>query len=205
MLQNDGNGQGTAFEQNPLGYLNSLNHNPLDLADNLPTPSNPAITHGNISGTQMLQTWWGFPTWRETLSVHWNDPTKQVNDANRNRRAMRPAAFGQPNGLTPRLQTVVPVAEDNQLLPWMGVPLTTAQAGSFPAAYDFSIIRRNPQLFSDAQGYHTTMSIFLGVNGAIDPVWTVSFEDDLVMTNVRSFDVKAYDSVLGNYADLGWG
>ena len=49
------------------------------------------------------------------------------------------------------------------------------------------------------------MSIFLGANGAIDPVWAVSFEDDLVMTNVRSFDVKAYDSVLGNYADLGWG
>ena len=114
-------------------------------------------------------------------------------------------AYGQPNGLTPRLQTVVPVAEDNQLLPWMGVPLTTAQGGSFPAAYDFSIIRRNPQLFSDAQAYHTNMSIFLGVNGAIDPVWAVSLEDDLVMTNVRSFDVKAYDSVLGNYADLGWG
>ncbi len=50
------------------------------------------------------------------------------------------------------------------------------------------------------------MSIFLGVpGGPIDPVWAVSFEDDLVMTNVRSFDVKAYDNVLGEYADLGWG
>ena len=25
------------------------------------------------------------------------------------------------------------------------------------------------------------------------------------MTGVRSFDVKAYDSALANYADLGWG
>ena len=48
------------------------------------------------------------------------------------------------------------------------------------------------------------MSIFLGVGGAIDPVWAVSFEDDLVMTNVRSFDVKAYDNSFGGYADLGW-
>ncbi len=33
----------------------------------------------------------------------------------------------------------------------------------------------------------------------------MSFEDDLVMTNVRSFDVKAYDNSYGGYADLGWG
>ena len=192
----------TDFEQNPIGYLQCLNHNPLDLADNLPTPSTPPITQGNISGTQMLQTWWGFPTWRETLSVHWNDPTKQVNDASGI--GVNAAAFGQPNGLAPRPQSVVPVAEDNQLLPWVGVPLTTAQGGTFPAAYDFSIIRRNPQIFSDAQAYRNNMSIFLGVNGAIDPVWAVSFEDDLVMTNVRSFDVKAYDNSFGGYADLGW-
>ncbi len=25
------------------------------------------------------------------------------------------------------------------------------------------------------------------------------------MTGVRSFDVKAYDNALANYADLGWG
>ena len=96
MIQADGNGQGMRFEDNPLGVSESLNHNPLDLADNLPTPSNPAITHGNISGTQMLQTWWGFPTWRETLSVNWNDPTKQVNDANGI--GANAAASGSPTG-----------------------------------------------------------------------------------------------------------
>ena len=36
-------------------------------------------------------------------------------------------------------------------------------------------------------------------------MWLVSWEDDLVMTNVRSFDVKAYDNAFGGYADLGWG
>ena len=66
----------------------------------------------------------------------------------------------------------------------------------------FSIIRRNPQLFSDAANYRN-MSVFLGVNGTVDPVWAVSFEDDLVMTNVRSFDVKAYDNAYAGYADLG--
>jgi prepilin-type N-terminal cleavage/methylation domain-containing protein len=189
------------FEQNTLGYLQCLNHNPLDLADNLPTPSTPPITGGNISGTQMLQTWWGFPTWRETLSVNWQDPTRQVND-----NINFAAGFGQPNGLSPRSASVVPVTPDTQLLPWMGVPNNSAQGGVFPAAYDFSIIRRNPQLFSDAQAYSNAQSVFLGaVAGTVDPVWAVSFEDDLVMTNVRSFDVKAYDNSYGGYADLGWG
>ena len=36
-------------------------------------------------------------------------------------------------------------------------------------------------------------------------MWLVSWEDDLVMTNVRSFDVKAYDNAFAGYADLGWG
>src|SRR5262249_23094815 len=53
VIQADGFGQGMMFETNPIGYLNSLNHNPLDLADNLTTPTTPAITHRNISVTQM--------------------------------------------------------------------------------------------------------------------------------------------------------
>ena len=36
-------------------------------------------------------------------------------------------------------------------------------------------------------------------------MWAVSWEDDLIMTNVRSFDVKAYDNAFAGYADLGWG
>ena len=36
-------------------------------------------------------------------------------------------------------------------------------------------------------------------------MWSQSWEDDLIMTGVRSFDVKAYDNSLGTYVDLGWG
>ena len=37
-------------------------------------------------------------------------------------------------------------------------------------------------------------------------LWTtLSWEDDLIMTNVRSFDVKAYDNSIAGYVDLGWG
>ena len=32
------------------------------------------------------QTWWGFPTWRETLSPSWTDPTVQVNVGHRTSR-----------------------------------------------------------------------------------------------------------------------
>ena len=53
-----------------LTYLQNINHNPLDTGDNLSIPANQ-------SG--YLQTWWGFPTWRETLSPFWADPTVQVN------------------------------------------------------------------------------------------------------------------------------
>ena len=38
------------------------------------------------------------------------------------------------------------------------------------------------------------------------PLWsTLSWEDDLIMTGVRSFDIKAYDNALAGYGDLGWG
>ncbi len=90
----------------------------------------------------------------------------------------------------------------------MSYPLTVAQGGSLPNGYDFSIIRRNPVpiQFSDAAGATAIMSLFLqGPNGGVDPVWAVSWEDDLIMTNVRSFDVKAYDNAFAGYADLGWG
>ena len=33
------------------------------------------------------QTWWGFPTWRETMSPFWTDPYQRVANAGRSRRA----------------------------------------------------------------------------------------------------------------------
>ena len=177
------------FDTNALVYLNNINHNPLDANDNvaIPDPNYLTATTPTAFYSSHLQTWWGFPTWRETLSVNWTDPTRQVND---NVSAGTGGVFGQPNGLTPRPAGVVPVNSDTQLLPWMSTPGTISAGGPLPNGFDFSLIRRTPQLFSDAVSYKANMSVFLANGGAVDQVWLVSWEDDLIMTNVRSFDIK---------------
>jgi hypothetical protein len=133
-----------------------------------------------------VQTWWGFPTWRETLSPNWTDPTYQIN-----------TNLTQPAGLIPRANNTLTVADDQNLLPPMSQP------ASFPAALQFAVFRRNPQLFSDSLG--GTSLFWGGKNAGEAPLWASSWEDDLIMTGVRSFDVKAYDNAYGGYADLGWG
>ncbi len=68
---------------------------------------------------------------------------------------------------------------------------------------NFSLIRRNPQSYCDGAGAN---SLFWGGAAVSElPLWSLSWEDDLIMTGVRSFDIKAYDNALGGYADLGWG
>ncbi len=152
--------------QGPLFYLQNMNHNPIDLGDNLPQPAlNSAY-----------QTWWGFPTWREMLSPVWNDPTVQVN-----------VALSQPFGLTPLPASNVPVVDNGTFLPAMSTTW-----------------RGNAQLYTDGVG--TANQFFPPTNAQLWQLWQfLSWEDDLIMTNVRSFDVKAYDNALANYADLGWG
>jgi len=164
------------FDKDPVNYLKFMNHNPLDMGDNLPTPLFLP------KAATFTQTWWGFPTWRETLSPNWNDPTRQVNDG------VNFAQFGQPNGLSPRLASTVPVKDDGNLLPAMT-----------------AVWRNTPQLFSDGFG---DINQFVTAAAAIAPggLWgSLSWEDDLIMTNVRSFDVKAYDNLFAGYVDLGWG
>ena len=153
-----------------LLYLNTINHNPIDLGDNLPLPGDLHFD---------TETWWGFPTWRETLSPFWTDPTLQVN-----------LAQAQPFGLTVRTANVVPVNDLlNGTLP-QGNELLPAMTG---------IWRVHPQLFTDGYGDNT------GFFAASSTLWSQSWEDDLIMTGVRSFDIKAYDNSLAAYADLGWG
>jgi hypothetical protein len=153
-----------------LLYLNTINHNPIDLGDNLPLPGGLHFD---------TETWWGFPTWRETLSPFWTDPTLQVN-----------LAQAQPFGLTVRTANVVPVNDLlNGTLP-QGNELLPAMTG---------IWRVHPQLFTDGYGDNT------GFFAASSTLWSQSWEDDLIMTGVRSFDIKAYDNSLAAYADLGWG
>ncbi len=156
-----------AFDANPLLYLNTLNHNPLDVGDNLPVPPGSPTRLNNVP---MNQTWWGFPTWRETLSPVWVDPTAQTN-----------MIEGQPPGIG-----------SGGPMPGMAAPYHSV----------------NPQPFND--GFATTGigSIFfpLDHNGNPPALWSqYSWEDDLIMTGVRSFDIKAYDNSLAGYADLGWG
>jgi len=171
------------FDQQPAVYLQNLNHNLLDLGDNLPLPGGTTQPY--------IQTWWGFPTWREMLSPFWNDPTVQVN-----------VAFAQPNGLVPR------TTANNGLL--------NGPSGNGIAANDANLLpamngtwRGNVQLYNDGWGGGTGFFPYPPGNAAQQALWQLwqflSWEDELIMTNVRSFDVKAYDNSLANYADLGWG
>lgn len=165
------NNNGVTYDNNPSVYLQYLNHNPLDLGDNLPVPppgGQPAFN----------QTWWGFPTWRETLSYVWNDPTWQIN-----------LGGVQPNGLIPLAPSNVPVVPPDH-------------PGFLPAMT--ATWRGNPQLYTEGAG--TASAFFPTTTQQLWLLWQYeSWEDDLIMTNVRSFDVKAYDNYLSGYADLGWG
>ncbi|AMV38837.1 type II secretion system protein J [Planctomyces sp. SH-PL62] len=169
------------FDLDPVNYLRYLNHNPLDLGDNLPAPN---TSRGNW---QNLQSLWQFPTWRETLAPEWNDPTFRIN---------QPAVgHAFPNGLAP-LDPASEVAFGHvdrssarraTLLP----PLTADWRGG-----------RKAQPYTDGTGSDT--GFFSG--DPTDPLWAgYSWEDDLILTNVRSFDIKAFDPALADYADLGWG
>ena len=87
------------------------------------------------------------------------------------------------------------MANDANLLPPMRVPS--------PYLADFSFIRRKQDLYCDGTG--ASSSFWAGTGVTIDPLWSQSWEDDLIMTNVRSFDIKAYDNAKADYVDLGWG
>lgn len=134
------------------------NHNPLDTGDNLGTPASP-------------QTWWGFPTWRETLSPLWLDPIKRLNDpADAPYFSVLPAtAVGDsPYLQSPGLSYRFLGNNGDRGQYWL--PAMNGTVNSV-------------QLFNDSVGSN---SVFAMPPGA---VW----EEDLILTNVRSFDVKALD------------
>ena len=159
------------FDVHPLNYLQNLNHNPIDIGDNLPLPT---------SGSG-YQTWWGLPTWRETLSPFWTDPTWQLNTNQ-----------SQPFGLAYQPASGA-VGNVLQFLPDM-TPLYRVH----PQPY-------NDGLPSNANPNPNGFFPLTGTPATVPDLWPRSWEDDLIMTNVRSFDVKAYDNSLSAYADLGWG
>ena len=161
--------------------LDALNHNPLDGGDSLPVP---------LTSSQ-YQTWWGFPTWRETLGASWTDPLNQWTN---NGVSITGQGYAQHSVIANAIPASVNALVDPGNLGNMLPPMTPA----------FRLI---PQPATDGAG-----ESFLAVNTSpflkgtdATAVWTQSWEDDLIMTNVRSFDVKAYDSAFGGFVDLGWG
>lgn len=155
------------------------NHAPLESGDSLVVPSSAAET----------QTWWGFPTWRETLSRTWTDPVKRINDPTGSTYFSAGTLYANDKAYTqaPGLSWTTPT-----LLP----PVAT-------------------QPFNDGAGNATAFMLVPGTAGSSDYV----YEDDLLLTGVRSFDVKAYDNAPGywnpstsafvpsmpGYYDLGYG
>jgi type II secretory pathway component PulJ len=164
--------------------LNAMNHAPLEVGDSLPYPSPTG-----------QQTWWGFPTWRETLSPGWTDPFQAV------------SSVGQSPGLVPFAATARIPLTSTQLLP----PLTTSHFGAASNGLG-TPFRLSAQPFMETAGINAALggpgSLTFAASPApdtADHLWSQSWEDDLIMTGVRSFDVKAYDNSFPGYVDLGWG
>ncbi len=171
----------TASSQSFLTSLLTLNHSPLDLGDSLLPPQ---------SGND-CQTWWGFPTWRETLSPSWTDPYWRINSST-------PQQATQANGLALFAPNATPQPTSFQLLPM--APGT--YGGTF---FPGPLV---PQPYTEAAISTTSLAagsllFYNSPNGL--PVWPYAWEDDLILTGVRSFDVKALDQSYGGYVDLGWG
>ncbi|AGA30531.1 PulJ/GspJ family protein [Singulisphaera acidiphila] len=162
-----------AFGSNPnnsdaemLDQLKRLNHSPLESGDSLPAPAIATFVPGT-------QTWWGFPTWRETMLTSWTDPNIQVT-----------SAYSQPFGLHPFYASSNPASTTN----------STIMAANFLPPMT-ATYRATPQLFTDGAGTAPSSNA----------LWLACWDDDLIMTGVRSFDIKVYDNSFPGYVDLGWG
>ncbi len=105
-------------------------------------------------------------------------------------------AFGQPAGLTPRLddhvndaETALPAVDDADLLPPMNCRQLTLDFRPSPRS---DRAQRQP----DATAMRNQARSWAAHRSASAACGTQSWEDDLIMTGVRSFDVKAYDNSL---------
>lgn len=156
------------------GVTMPANQSPIELGDSLPAPS---------AG----QTWWGFPTFRETASVNWKDPINF------------PGISGSTNTLGAQVHglksfdptkvpsTATPPFHANFLPPLGSLPpLGTPGAPATPYG-------------SDGAGNVSTLPFVTVTTGVTVSATTTAeqlsfvWDDDLIMTGVRSFDVKALD------------
>ncbi len=161
----------------------TTNHSPLDLGDSLPAP--------------LAQTWFGFPTWRETMAgttsgggVGWSDPINFIGKSGNT----------QPLGLNPFDPTKAPSITSATFPPPVYQYGTSTPPFGFDGAGSSSFVTA-PTARGSKQ------------SATPNPIW----EDDLILTNVRSFDIKAYDTnaplyntkangfFSAGYQDLGYG
>jgi hypothetical protein len=152
------------------------NHNPVDLGDNLPVPA----------AAGQLQTWWGLPTKVETMSPFWTDPVKRPNDPT-----------GAPY-FSPSTELGAPTHDANDVAARQSLALSPFSGAALPpmtAAY-----RVASQGYTDGLG----STEFASATSTGVPSTKLLVEEDLILTGVRSFDVKAYDSAAGGYYDLGY-
>lgn len=184
-----------SLDLSTLAGLNALNHNPVDLGDSLPLPS-------------AAQTWWGFPTWRETMSPKWLDPTAPIQ-----------ISHTQPDGLVPVANaSVVPPSTsanyamtnvlppmDNSYIPKSTTSYSPTTSTPFRLVPQYGAETYPPSgtTFNMGSDYFAAVSTKTGLSA--DFLWRQLWEDDVIATGVRSFDVKAYDDLFAGFVDLGWG
>ena len=172
-------------------FLPYWNHNPLESEDNLLTPSDPLqpqnVLPNRNNSNGFYQTWWGFPTWREQLSPMWIDPLKRLNAP------LQVTLTNTPYQMMTGMQAYG--------LSWNA---STQPSGWLP---EMIMIRTHDQPFSEPSKRSAPQS-----GGSSDfynnmsNIWNTTWEDDLIATNVRSFDVKAYEGLpdIQSYVDLGY-
>jgi prepilin-type N-terminal cleavage/methylation domain-containing protein len=170
----------------PLPNSNGLylNHAPLEFGDSMPTPT----------VAQQKTTWWGFPTWRETASWHWHDPVFNASYptvGNGTGRQVQGLQLADPS-VQPGTALGANLLPPNGSMPPLGFPTPLLGAATVPPSYPFPGGLNQP-FDSDGAGnlaglpFVTTQAVGTTLNP------TVVWEDDLIMTGVRSFDVKAFD------------
>lgn len=179
-------------------HLYTANHAPLETGDNLGVPS-----------STQYQTWWGFPTWRETMAGSSTSPARPgwTDPINFLTRSGNTNGYFQPLGLQPFDPTKAISSESATILSNLLPPVGTAETGS-------------PEPFTNPSPSYTNnqdgSASFITIPAAPTRVW----EDDLLLTGVRSFDIKVYDEnaplyntpattppvyFSGGYQDLGYG
>ena len=145
-------------------------------------PNHAPLENGDLYAPTGNQTWFGFPTWRETMTGKKDNTNTGWTD---------------------------PIDSPNKLGSFQALALRPFDPRSLPDPADLRFmppVTNNGTQISPFKSDNAGSASFSPSNTTPGFIW----EDDLVMTNVRSFDIKAYDPDatlygIGNgYYDLGY-